>query len=57
MPAPTPAGWHGRRFRDAERHVTGFTWLWAHFTYTAHHRAQAEVYLRVQGTKPPDYQF
>jgi len=41
----------------AERHLTGFEWLWAYFTHTAHHRAQAEVYLRVKGIKPPDYEF
>ena len=39
------------------RHLTGFEWLWAYFTHTAHHRAQAEVYLRVKGIKPPDYTF
>jgi uncharacterized damage-inducible protein DinB len=27
------------------------------FTHTAHHRAQLEVYLRLKGIKPPDYQF
>jgi uncharacterized damage-inducible protein DinB len=27
------------------------------FTHTAHHRGQAEVYLRLQGVKPPAYQF
>jgi uncharacterized damage-inducible protein DinB len=41
----------------AERHLTGFEWLWAYFTHTAHHRAQAEVYLRVKGIQPPDYMF
>ena len=41
----------------AERHLTGFEWLWAYFTHTAHHRGQAEVYLRVKGIKPPDYVF
>jgi DinB superfamily len=25
--------------------------------HTAHHRAQCEVYLRVKGIKPPDYEF
>ncbi len=25
--------------------------------HTAHHRAQCEVYLRIKGIKPPDYQF
>jgi uncharacterized damage-inducible protein DinB len=41
----------------AARNLTGFEWLWAYFTHTAHHRAQAEVYLRVKGIKPPDYTF
>jgi len=39
------------------RNLTGFEWLWGYFTHTAHHRAQAEVYLRVKGIKPPDYRF
>ena len=39
------------------RNMTGFEWLLAYFTHTAHHRGQAEVYLRVKGIKPPDYEF
>lgn len=39
------------------RKLTGFEWLWAYFTHTAHHRGQAEVYLRVKGIRPPDYRF
>jgi hypothetical protein len=39
------------------RRMTGFEWLWAYFTHTAHHRGQLEVYLRIKGIKPPDYQF
>jgi hypothetical protein len=39
------------------RKMTGFEWLWSYFTHTAHHRGQAEVYLRVKGVKPPDYVF
>ncbi len=27
------------------------------FTHAAHHRAQLEVYLRLKGIKPPDYDF
>lgn len=27
------------------------------FVHVAHHRAQMEVYLRVKGIKPPDYEF
>jgi hypothetical protein len=41
----------------ANRKMTGFEWLWAYFTHTAHHRGQLEVYLRVKGIKPPDYVF
>jgi DinB family protein len=39
------------------RKMTGFEWLWAYFTHTAHHRGQAEVYLRIKNIKPPDYVF
>jgi len=41
----------------ANRKMTAFEWLWAYFTHTAHHRGQAEVYLRVKGIQPPDYTF
>jgi len=39
------------------RKMTGFEWLWSYFTHTAHHRGQAEVYLRVKHIQPPDYVF
>ena len=39
------------------RKMTGFEWLWSYFTHTAHHRGQAEVYLRIKGIKPPTYVF
>jgi uncharacterized damage-inducible protein DinB len=39
------------------RQMTAFETLWSYFTHTAHHRGQAEVYLRVKGIKPPDYAF
>jgi uncharacterized damage-inducible protein DinB len=41
----------------AQRNLTGFEWLWSYFTHTAHHRGQAEVYLRVRGITPPTYTF
>ncbi len=41
----------------AARKMTGFEWLWSYFTHTAHHRGQAEVYLRAKGIKPPGYAF
>jgi len=39
------------------RNLTGIEWLWSYFTHTAHHRGQAEVYLRLKGIKPPAYTF
>jgi len=39
------------------RKMTGFEWLWSYFTHTAHHRGQAEVYLRMKGIVPPTYVF
>ncbi|HLK63656.1 MAG TPA: DinB family protein [Bryobacteraceae bacterium] len=39
------------------RKMTGFEWLWAYFTHTAHHRGQAEVYLRLKGIVPTAYTF
>jgi hypothetical protein len=39
------------------RKMTGFEWLWAYFTHTAHHRGQAEVYLRLKGIVPVAYTF
>jgi len=41
----------------ANRKMTGFEWLWAYFTHTAHHRGQLEVYLRLKGIQPPGYVF
>jgi uncharacterized damage-inducible protein DinB len=46
-----------REAGPAARHLTGYEWLWSYFTHTAHHRGQAEVYLRVKGIKPPNYAF
>jgi uncharacterized damage-inducible protein DinB len=37
--------------------MSGRERLWAYFTHTAHHRGQAEVYLRIKNIKPPDYRF
>jgi uncharacterized damage-inducible protein DinB len=39
------------------RNLTGSEWLWSYFTHTAHHRGQAEVYLRLKGITPPSYEF
>ena len=34
-----------------------FERFWGGFTHTAHHRGQAEVYLRLRGITPPQYKF
>ncbi len=39
------------------KQMSGGEILWAYFTHTAHHRGQAEVYLRLKGVKPPAYTF
>jgi uncharacterized damage-inducible protein DinB len=42
--------WEGREVMARES-------LWWAFTHTAHHRGQAEVYLRLKNIKPPGYRF
>jgi uncharacterized damage-inducible protein DinB len=37
--------------------VTKFELFWGGFTHAAHHRGQAEVYLRLKGVTPPSYKF
>ncbi len=37
--------------------VSGREMVTAMFVHTAHHRAQAEVYLRANGITPPAYRF
>jgi len=39
------------------RQGTVFERFWGGFTHTAHHRGQAEVYLRLKGITPPQYKF
>jgi uncharacterized damage-inducible protein DinB len=34
-----------------------FELFWGGFTHAAHHRGQAEVYLRLKGITPPSYKF
>ena len=37
--------------------MTAFELFWGAFTHAAHHRGQAEVYLRLKGVTPPSYKF
>jgi len=52
-----PAGRMDTVVGPPNRGLTGSEWLWSYFTHTAHHRGQAEVYLRLKGVKPPTYVF
>lgn len=52
-----PAGNMDKVMGPAKRNLTGSEWLWSYFTHTAHHRGQAEVYLRLKGITPPTYEF
>lgn len=49
--------WQKLDAKVANTQLTGFERLWSYFTHTAHHRGQAEVYLRVKGITPPSYVF
>jgi uncharacterized damage-inducible protein DinB len=37
--------------------ISKFELFWGGFTHAAHHRGQAEVYLRLKGITPPSYKF
>ena len=49
--------WDKLDAKVANTQLTGYERYWSYFTHTAHHRGQAEVYLRLKGIKPPDYVF
>jgi len=40
-----------------KRNLTGFEWLWSLFHAHCSSSRQAEVYLRLKGIKPPEYEF
>lgn len=51
LDASYPVDWEGRPT------ATGRQVLLNMFVHTAHHRAQAEVYMRLKGIVPPRYTF
>ena len=55
--AMTPAQLNRMVDIGAGRQALAIEVLWWAFTDTAHHRGQAEVYLRVKNIKPPGYVF
>jgi uncharacterized damage-inducible protein DinB len=55
--AMTPEQLDSESYKWQGRPVVAWESLWFGFTHAAHHRAQAEVYLRMKNIKPPGYQF
>jgi uncharacterized damage-inducible protein DinB len=49
--------WEKEVYRFKGQPVTAGEALWYTFTNMAHHRGQAEVYLRVKNIKPPKWRF
>ena len=49
--------WNKEVYKFQGQPVLAYEALWYTFTHTAHHRAQAEVYLRVKNIKPPQWRF
>ncbi len=52
-----PEQWNKEVYKFRGQPVLSYEALWYTFTHTAHHRAQAEVYLRLKNIKPPSWRF
>jgi uncharacterized damage-inducible protein DinB len=46
-----------KKVKRGKTEMTKFEFFWGGFTHAAHHRGQAEVYLRLKGVTPPQYKF
>ena len=55
--AMTPEQWNKEVYKFQGHAVLAGEALWYAFTHMAHHRGQAEVYLRVKNIKPPAWRF
>jgi uncharacterized damage-inducible protein DinB len=49
--------WNNEVYKFQGQPVLASEALWFAFTMMAHHRGQAEVYLRIKNIKPPAWQF
>ena len=49
----SPEQWNKEVYKLKGQPVLANEALWYTFTHMAHHRGQAEVYLRVKNIKPP----
>ena len=57
LDAMLPERWNREVYKFQGQPVLASEALWYTFTHTAHHRAQAEVYLRLKNIKPPAWRF
>ena len=55
--AMPPEQWNKQVYKFRGQPVLASEALWYTFTHTAHHRAQAEIYLRLKNIKPPAWRF
>ena len=55
--AMPPDQWNKEVYKFQGQPVLATEVLWYTFTHTTHHRAQAEVYLRLKNIKPPAWRF
>ena len=52
-----PEQWNKEVYKFQGQPVLAHEALWYTFTHAAHHRAQAEVYLRMKNITPPKWRF
>ncbi len=57
LDAMPPEQWNKEVYKFQGRPVLASEALWYTFTHMAHHRGQAEVYLRAKNIKPPAWRF
>ena len=57
LEAMPPDQWNKEVYKFQGHPVLASEALWYTFTHTAHHRAHAEVYLRLKNIKPPAWRF
>jgi len=57
LDAMPPEQWNKEVYKFQGKPVRASEALWYTFTHMAHHRGQAEVYLRMKNIKPPAWRF
>jgi uncharacterized damage-inducible protein DinB len=57
LDALPPEQWNKEVYKFRGQPVLASEALWYTFTHMAHHRGQAEVYLRMKNIKPPAWRF